>query len=642
MVSGKASEIGAEPSTSIPRRLHHNNKFPRVYTAKQQEHRQYDIGHMDVLKATKDTITFLVHNERELDSLTKLAKQFQEDEAATHKLWERAAAVTNERMLQDSLATTISGYPCYRNLAGTEQLMRDLVDRAVSVPHLEVTMTDIGDSYLKTQNSNEGHDIYVLKITGHGTTTASAEKGIMFAMMGLHAREYAPPELGARWAELLVEGYANGDAEIVSIVNHAEIHLVLQANPDGRHVAETDPDQSRRKNLHGDPAECGEALYGVDLNRNFPFQWGLDSGSSDDPCSDTYRGTSPASEPEVQAIVNYVEEIFPADQRKTDPEGQMDQAYPETARGIFIDVHSYGEIIIWPWGHVNQETANTVDLETLVTKLQHFNGYDYSGPNNGFSYAASGASDDWAYGTLGTAAMTLEVGNDFYQDCDYFENHVVPDNIPALFYAAKVSKTPYSTPKGPDIVELMYASSTTSTDGTSNEFSITASVSDLAWSSSTVSTSQQTLQEVRMYVDVHPDDVDECGNTPQGILLEGDYVGQGSGMATYFISGCSIKKAHTSHRGSTKAGCSGSATDIPSNGRHTVYFQATDSDGYRGPVTTDVIELNLCSTSNSTTFLVDKLGEMRDCSWLEENIIRFDYLCNYWDVFEVCPSTCQE
>jgi len=98
--------------------------------------------------------------------------------------------------------------------------MQYLVDRAASVPHLEITMTDIGDSYLKTQNLNEGYDIYVLKITGNGT--ASTEKGIMFAMLGLHAREYMPPELGARWAELLVEGHTNGNAEIVSLVDHAE------------------------------------------------------------------------------------------------------------------------------------------------------------------------------------------------------------------------------------------------------------------------------------------------------------------------------------------------------------------------------------------------------------------------------------
>ena len=42
---------------------------------------------------------------------------------------------------------------------------------------------------------------------------------------------------------------------------------------------------------------------GVDLNRNFPYKWGYDNeGSSDDPSSETYRGTGPASEPETKAM----------------------------------------------------------------------------------------------------------------------------------------------------------------------------------------------------------------------------------------------------------------------------------------------------------------------------------------------------
>ena len=41
--------------------------------------------------------------------------------------------------------------------------------------------------------------------------------------------------------------------------------------------------------------EIGEIGDGVDPNRNFPRNWGLDDeGSSSDLDSETYRGTSPA------------------------------------------------------------------------------------------------------------------------------------------------------------------------------------------------------------------------------------------------------------------------------------------------------------------------------------------------------------
>jgi hypothetical protein len=85
---------------------------------------------------------------------------------------------------------------------------------------------------------------------------------------------------------------------------------------------------------------------GVDLNRNFPYQWGLSSGSSGDPCSETYRGTSAGSEPEVKAIIDYTKVIFPAAQRKSDAQA----AYPENSTiGVFLDIHAYSELILPVW-----------------------------------------------------------------------------------------------------------------------------------------------------------------------------------------------------------------------------------------------------------------------------------------------------
>ena len=47
----------------------------------------------------------------------------------------------------------------------------------------------------------------------------------------------------------------------------------------------------------------GEVEDGVDPNRNYATNWGHDNeGSSDDPTSETFRGTGPASEPETKAM----------------------------------------------------------------------------------------------------------------------------------------------------------------------------------------------------------------------------------------------------------------------------------------------------------------------------------------------------
>ena len=68
-------------------------------------------------------------------------------------------------------------------------------------------------------------------------------------MSGLHPRELAPPELSSRWVESLINAYGN-DADITAMLDYTEIHLVVQSNPDGRQVAETNPNVMRRKNMN--------------------------------------------------------------------------------------------------------------------------------------------------------------------------------------------------------------------------------------------------------------------------------------------------------------------------------------------------------------------------------------------------------
>lgn len=69
-------------------------------------------------------------------------------------------------------------------------------------------------------------------------------------------------------------------------------------NPDGFDFTWTD-DRLWRKNRRNN----GNS-YGVDLNRNYDDHWG-GPGASDVPSSDTYRGPSAASEPEVQALTAF-------------------------------------------------------------------------------------------------------------------------------------------------------------------------------------------------------------------------------------------------------------------------------------------------------------------------------------------------
>ena len=98
-----------------------------------------------------------------------------------------------------------------------------------------------------------------------------------------------------------------------------------QVNPDARYVTETYPWTYWRKNLNPvRSGNCNSDDIGVDLNRNYDFMWGDLDGASDDECDSTYHGRSPHSEPETRAVVEYAKDLFPAEQRKDNPEGNMD------------------------------------------------------------------------------------------------------------------------------------------------------------------------------------------------------------------------------------------------------------------------------------------------------------------------------
>ncbi|MBT8132803.1 MAG: peptidase M14, partial [Gammaproteobacteria bacterium] len=200
----------------------------------------------------------------------------------------------------------IDGFSCYRTV---EETFATAAAMAKDYPDL-ATWIDIGDSWEK-QEALGGHDLQVLRLTNSAT---SGPKPKLFAMSAVHAREYTTAELTTRFAEYLLDNY-DSDPDVTWLLDHHEIHLSLQSNPDGRVQAQTG--LSWRKNTNQNACSATSTSRGIDLNRNFEFLWGCCNGSSGSECSLTYRGDSAASEPETQAIQDYVRSIFP-DQRDDD------------------------------------------------------------------------------------------------------------------------------------------------------------------------------------------------------------------------------------------------------------------------------------------------------------------------------------
>jgi carboxypeptidase T len=350
-------------------------------------------------------------------------------------------------MVDAASADTVPGFPCYRTVEETYNALKKL---ATDHPTL-ARWVDIGDSWLKTQGSG-GYNLYALVLTNRAV---SGPKPRFFLMAAIHAREMTTAEVATRFAESLISRYGS-DPDVTWLLDYTEIHIVAQSNPDGRKRAEgaTNPSDlvtNWRKNVDNLDLCPDPSLIGVDLNRNSSFKWGQSesgTGSSSYSCDLTYRGRSAASEPETRALEAYIKSIF-ADQRGPN---DTDSA-PVSTTGIMISLHSFSQKILFPWGWTATPSPNDQWLRTLGRKFGYFTGYEacQSGEDNCI-YQTDGTTDDFAYGELGIAAYTFELGTTFYESCPFFEDYTLDRNLDALMYAAKSSRAPYQTPAGPDVI----------------------------------------------------------------------------------------------------------------------------------------------------------------------------------------------
>jgi len=344
---------------------------------------------------------------------------------------------------------TIVDFPCYRSL---EETMTDLAGLASAFPTL-ARWVDIGDSWEKaTRGADAGNDLHVLVVTNQQRTQP---KFRFFVMGAIHARELATAEMATRFAELLVRGYGV-DPDITWLLDHGEAHILAQANPDGRLRAEGGYCWRKNTNDASNGEYCPVGLFGgpgVDLNRNFAFKWDgcVDNDcSSDYACSQVFRGVTAASEPEVDAIQNYLASIFP-DVRGDD----LVDTSPLDTSGLMISLHSYGELVLYPWGWTNERSPNAPQLQMFADKVGFFTGYRAcAAGGDGCLYKTDGTTDDWLYGELGIPGFTIEMGTSFFQQCATYETRMVDNLLASLLYAFKAARQPYLTPAGPEPVNV--------------------------------------------------------------------------------------------------------------------------------------------------------------------------------------------
>jgi len=256
---------------------------------------------------------------------------------------------------------------------------------------IESTHGNIAKIYIIGQ-SIENRDILAIKISDNPSLEETEESEILY--MGCHhAREWISVEIPMYLTNYLVNNYGT-DPTITNLIDERETWIVPIVNPDGLEYSQTVYTMWRKNKRDNDDDGIFDPSYdGVDCNRNYGFMWGYDDiGSSPYPWSEIYRGAYAFSEPENQAI--------------------RDLALKH--KFVFsISYHSYGELIIYPWGYISEDTPDDKLFTDIAAKMAEYNGYLYGNAKDGIIYNTNGDSDDWLYGSKRTLAYTFELGTMF-------------------------------------------------------------------------------------------------------------------------------------------------------------------------------------------------------------------------------------
>lgn len=248
----------------------------------------------------------------------------------------------------------------------TYQEFLDELDSMVSkYPNLITSKAPIS-SY----TTHDGNPIYWLRISDNPNSDEAEEEVLYTAIH--HAREPASLSQLIFYMWWILENYGTNE-EVTYLVNETEMYFVPMINPDGYIYNEvTNPGGGgmHRKNRRN----VGTSNKGVDLNRNYSYQWGT-TGISFSPNNDTYCGTAAFTEPETQAIKWFCE--------------NHDFQFA-------FNAHTHGNLLLFPMGWSDTDFAPDHDyMQQFSNHMVIFNGY--SAVKSSDLYPASGDSDDWMY-----------------------------------------------------------------------------------------------------------------------------------------------------------------------------------------------------------------------------------------------------
>jgi carboxypeptidase T len=283
-----------------------------------------------------------------------------------------------------------------------QEMLNQLDSMAAKYPNIIKARTAV-DTFKTAQLRS----IYWLKISDNPNVD-EPEPEMLYTSLH-HAREPNSLSQQIMYMWYLLENYAT-NPEIQYLVDNTEMYFIPCVNPDGYvYNQTTNPNGGGQWRKNRRVITPG-SVFGVDLNRNYGYNWGYDNiGSSPTTTSGTYRGTSAFSEPETRAVKALCE----AHQFK-----------------MTLNYHTFGNLLIYPWGYIgNLYTPDSAQFVEYAKFLTVDNNFKYGTGNQTVGYNTNGDSDDWMYGEQTTKPKILSMTPEAGDAADGFwpaQNRIIP------------------------------------------------------------------------------------------------------------------------------------------------------------------------------------------------------------------------
>lgn len=319
--------------------------------------------------------------------------------AALRKEGLKVAMVQEDMIEKFNRTRQKSGYGAYHSDEEMGALLRGL-----EAAHPDLMRVETFGASWQTLAGEAQRPLLAVKIARNVNRPEDTRPEVLY-FAGVHAREIATTEVLLQFIQHLLDKRLS-DPTVAYILGNRQLWIIPNLNPDGReYVFQRDIWWRKNRRRIGAAGPTG-----VDLNRNFAYQWGdLEevNGSSSDPRSGTYRGETPFSEPETRALRDFV----------------LGHEFISS-----LSFHSYGEYVIMPFGFTSDAVPHQRAYHELAGEVARALRYPFGNVASMVGYYSNGRHDDWLYcpegGKKRTLALEVELGRTFFP---------AEDELPALY-----------------------------------------------------------------------------------------------------------------------------------------------------------------------------------------------------------------